>query len=586
MTWFKNLKTMAKLMLGFGILALLMGVVGYQGVSGMGEVDQKMSTLYQREMLGLAAIKDVATTVAMIGRQTRGAVIYADMAAMQREKDKVDSLFGQLDEAMTRAEQTFVTEQGKAMLAQLRTAIPEYRSICGETIRVAMTNDKRAAVEVLSKAIPVGDRINAVVKDATARKENNGKQAYEDSTRLYEKSRTWMMTIIVIAIGFAIVLGYFIARLISTPLGQAVGVLDSVAAGDLTRSLDVQAKDEIGQMAKALNTAVDGMREALSDVRGSADSLASASQQLAASSEQLSSGAQEQASGLEETSASLQEVTSSVRQNADSARQANQLAAAARETAEKGGQVVSSAVTAMGEINTASKKIADIITAIDEIAFQTNLLALNAAVEAARAGEQGRGFAVVASEVRSLAQRSATAAKEIKTLIQDSVRKVEAGSQMVNQSGGVLLEIVSSVKRVTDIVGEISAASREQSTGVEQISKAMLQMDQVTQQNASQTEELSATAQSLASGADQLQGLVARFRLENERNGRHAKVSTQAAPKAPARKVAGGTGAFSHGIKTLSRKVASAQDPPAAPPDTADEPVAVPLDRAGGFAEF
>jgi methyl-accepting chemotaxis protein len=212
----------------------------------------------------------------------------------------------------------------------------------------------------------------------------------------------------------------------------------------------------------------------------------------------------------------------------------------------------------MGEINTSSKKIADIITAIDEIAFQTNLLALNAAVEAARAGEQGRGFAVVAAEVRSLAQRSATAAKEIKTLIQDSVRKVEAGSAMVNQSGEVLSEIVSSVKRVTDIVGEIAAASREQATGVEQVAKAMTQMDQITQQNSSQTEELSSTAQGLAASADQLQGLVGRFKLENDRAGR-VVARTPPPPKArPAKPV--GSKSFAKNLRNLSQKVAPAEE--------------------------
>ena len=271
-------------------------------------------------------------------------------------------------------------------------------------------------------------------------------------------------------------------------------------------------------------------------------------------------------------------------QNADSAKQANQLASAARDTAEKGGQVVTSAVAAMSEINTSSKKIADIITAIDEIAFQTNLLALNAAVEAARAGEQGRGFAVVAAEVRSLAQRSATAAKEIKTLIQDSVRKVDAGSQMVNKSGEVLLEIVSSVKRVTDIVGEIAAASREQSAGVDQISKAMAQMDQVTQQNASQTEELSSTAQSLSSGAEQLQALVTRFRLEDERHARHVTPKMQPARKAVVRKAAGGAGAFAHGMRTLSHKVASTHEPLHL--DAGAEPASSMVDQAGGFTEF
>jgi methyl-accepting chemotaxis protein len=584
MTWFKNLKTMTKLMLGFGILALLMSVVGYMGLSGMAEIDQMMSTLYQQDMLGLSAIKDMDAIAAMIGRQARGALLSADTAGMQREKDRVDALFLQMDDAMARSEQSLVTERGKAVMSQLRQVVPEYRSICDETIRVAMTNNKQAALEVLARAIPVGDRLNALTKEITGMKENLGKQAFENSVSVYAQARKLVLSILFGAIVLAIALGYFIAKLIAGPLRQAVDVLESVAAGDLTRSLEARHTDEVGQMAKALNAAVDGIREALSEVRESADGLANASQQLAAGSEELSSGAQEQASGLEETSASLQEITSSVKQNADSAKQANQLAAAARDTAEKGGQVVSSAVSAMGEINTSSKKIADIITAIDEIAFQTNLLALNAAVEAARAGEQGRGFAVVAAEVRSLAQRAATAAKEIKTLIQDSVRKVEGGSQMVNQSGEVLSEIVSSVKRVTDIVGEIAAASREQSAGVEQIAKAMSQMDQVTQQNSSQTEELSGTAQNLASSAEQLQSLVARFRLENERNGRRATVKTQAAPKA-AKKVAGGSKAFSQGIQTLSRKVVSAQDQPGASPDAA-EPAAVPAEQAGGFTDF
>jgi len=579
MTWFKNLKTMTKLMVSFGFLALLLVIVGYEGVSGMGEINGMLGTLYQRDMTGLSAIKNVATQVAMVGRQTRGALIYTDQAAIEKERDKVQTYFGQVDDEMKTVEGTYVTDKGKELVAELKQQLPAYRAICTEVIRLSLNKDRQSAMTELQKAIPVGDRINALVKDATVMKETFAQQAFETSARSYQSARTLMTAIMIGAFLMSIVLGYVVAKLIANPLYKTVDVLQGVASGDLTRSLDVSTADEVGMMAKALNTAVGGMRDALREVRGSADSLATASQQLAASSEELSSGSQEQASSLEETSASLEEITQSVKQNADSAKQANQLATAARDTAEKGGQVVSSAVTAMGEINTSTKKIADIITTIDEIAFQTNLLALNAAVEAARAGEQGRGFAVVAAEVRSLAQRSATAAKEIKALIQDSVRKVEAGSDMVNQSGNVLLEIVSSVKRVTDIVGEIAAASREQSSGVEQVAKAVSQMDQVTQQNASQTEELSATAQSLSAGADQLQGLVARFQLENGRQVRH----TAAAPAPGVQKAAVKSRTFSKGLNSLSKRVLPGAGQSPAPVE-ADSMFAT--KDSGGFGDF
>ncbi|VTR91999.1 chemotaxis partial : Globin-coupled methyl-accepting chemotaxis protein (Modular protein) OS=Candidatus Nitrospira defluvii GN=cheM PE=3 SV=1: 4HB_MCP_1: HAMP: PAS_9: MCPsignal [Gemmata massiliana] len=292
--------------------------------------------------------------------------------------------------------------------------------------------------------------------------------------------------------------------------------VSALAVGDFTQQIPDLGTDEVGHMASALNRAVVSVRTALEGVREVSEQLADASTQLSATSEEISTGAEEQASSLEETASALEEITATVGQNSDSAQQARQLASSSRDVAEKGGQVVGNAVEAMSEINQSSKKIADIITTIDEIAFQTNLLALNAAVEAARAGEQGRGFAVVASEVRNLAQRSATSAKEIKALIEDSVKKVDAGTELVNQSGTTLGEIVTSVKRVTDIITEIAAAGKEQSVGIEQVNKAVAQMDAVTQKNASQTEEMSATAQSLTDQAAQLRDLVARFKLSEE----------------------------------------------------------------------
>jgi methyl-accepting chemotaxis protein len=305
------------------------------------------------------------------------------------------------------------------------------------------------------------------------------------------------------------------AEVLKQKVDAIVGTVNSLASGDFTQQIPDLGTDVVGQMAVALNKAILAVRTALEGVCEVSEQLADASGQLAAASEEIASGAQEQASSLEETASTLEEITATVRQNSDSAQQARQLASGSRDVAEKGGQVVGTAVEAMDAINQSSKKIADIITTIDEIAFQTNLLALNAAVEAARAGEQGRGFAVVAAEVRNLAQRSATAAKEIKGLINDSVKKVDAGTDLVNKSGATLGEIVTSVKRVTDIVTEIAAASREQSTGIDQVNKAVTQMDSVTQRNASQTEEMSATAQTLTEQAGQLRDLVSRFKLSS-----------------------------------------------------------------------
>jgi methyl-accepting chemotaxis protein len=330
-----------------------------------------------------------------------------------------------------------------------------------------------------------------------------------------------------LAILLSALITMLIVRGITVPLAKAVSALDQVADGDLTVVLDVDTQDEVGLMAKALNKAVERLNSTMQEVADSAANASSSSQQLAAASEAIASGAQEQAASLEETSASLEEITATVRQSADNAQQASQLASGSKDSALQGQEVVTKAITAMSEINAASAKISDIISTIDEIAFQTNLLAVNAAVEAARAGDEGRGFAVVASEVRSLAQRSAVAAKEIKVLIQDSLRKVEAGSALVNRSGETLHGIVGSVKRVTDIVSEIAAASGEQSAGIEQVNTAMTQMDQVTQGNSAQTEELSATAEALSEQAAHLLELVGTFTLSNSGKGQRGHQAFQ-----------------------------------------------------------
>ncbi|MFJ3047159.1 methyl-accepting chemotaxis protein [Herbaspirillum chlorophenolicum] len=299
-------------------------------------------------------------------------------------------------------------------------------------------------------------------------------------------------------------------------LGVVRDVMEDIASGegDLTRRLDTQGRDELSQISGAFNRFADKISKTLLEIRRASESVKTSSGEIASGNLDLSGRTEQQASSLEETASAMEELTSTVKQNADNARQANQLAVSASEVAVQGGAVVGQVVETMSSINDSSRKIVDIISVIDGIAFQTNILALNAAVEAARAGEQGRGFAVVASEVRSLAQRSATAAKEIKGLIDDSVHKVEVGSNLVHQAGSTMTEVVSSVRRVTDIVGEISAASQEQSSGISEIGRAVTQMDEATQQNAALVEQAAAAAQSLQEQAAHLAGVVAGFKLD------------------------------------------------------------------------
>jgi methyl-accepting chemotaxis protein len=507
---------MTKLMLVFGVMAVLMIVVGYQGIRGMGAIDQELKEVYEKHALGLNGLRRSQLRLAYVTRTLRTIIldvtygnekgIDAGLEDFKKRDAEFAEMFGEYRKTIVRAE-----DQQDA--AEVERAFRDLRSHQDKLVALARAGKPKEAYAGLDTLRQQALDIEGKMQKLGQSKQSLMKAAVEKAQATYQSTVMMLLVVMLGAVVLAVVLGVMISRMIAGPLGRAVDVLQSVAAGDFTRKLDVDTKDEVGQMASALNEAVDGMRGALQEVGVAANHAASASQQLSAASEQLSSGAQEQASSLEETAASLEEITGTVKQNADNARQANQLATGSRDVAERGGHVVADAVQSMSEINKSSKRIADIITTIDEIAFQTNLLALNAAVEAARAGEQGRGFAVVASEVRNLAQRSAMAAKEIKDLIQDSVQKVEAGSELVNKSGETLNEIVGSVKRVTDIVAEIAAASQEQSSGIDQVNKAVTQMDQVTQSNAAQTEELSSTAQSLAAQAQQLQALVARFKL-------------------------------------------------------------------------
>ncbi|MPT50601.1 methyl-accepting chemotaxis protein [Delftia sp.] len=378
-------------------------------------------------------------------------------------------------------------------------------------------SDFASTFDIVEKQLrPAAERYNTAQEAFVQQQERQSELAREEDvahrTRAY-----WigaLASALIVALG--LFMGMAIMRSITRPLDQAVALADGIAAGDLTGSVQSNRGDELGHLLQALNGMAQRLRGVVGEVRSGVESVSTASNQIASGNQDLSSRTEQTAANLEETAASMEELTATVTQSADTARQANQLAATAAQAAEQGGAVVAQVVTSMQQITDSSRKIADIIGVIDGIAFQTNILALNAAVEAARAGEQGRGFAVVAGEVRSLAQRSAEAAKEIKLLITTSVDNVQSGSQQVEQAGRSMEEIVSSVRRVSDLIGEITASSTEQRDGIGQVNQAVSQLDQMTQQNAALVEESSAAALAMQDQARRLSEVVAVFKLGQE----------------------------------------------------------------------
>ncbi|RST45544.1 HAMP domain-containing protein [Variovorax sp. DXTD-1] len=400
-----------------------------------------------------------------------------------------------------------VVEARKAVLAHLATINKLKAAGDGEAAGRLADTEYQAALQVYGKAVQQIAENQRVQIDAKAR----------EIQQIHRSSRWVVICLSAVALLAGALCAWRLTVGIVRPMRDALRLAERVASGDLTTRIVSNTRDEVGQLLAALKSMNDNLSKVVGDVRQGTDTIATASGQIASGNQDLSSRTEQQASSLQQTAASMEELTSTVKQNADNARQANQLAASASEVAVRGGSVVNEVVDTMGSINSSSRKIVDIIAVIDGIAFQTNILALNAAVEAARAGEQGRGFAVVAAEVRNLAQRSAAAAKEVKGLIDDSVGKVEAGSQKVAEAGQTMDEIVASVRRVTDIMGEIAAASQEQTTGIEQINQAITQMDQVTQQNAALVEEAAAAAASLQDQAGSLSQLVGVFRLDGGR---------------------------------------------------------------------
>jgi methyl-accepting chemotaxis protein len=449
-------------------------------------------------------------------------------ATFDKDNEEVQKLFAQLDKSINAV-------KGRELFNNIQTTRGPYAAFIDEVVAHALKNEDSEAVKMLfgenykTQATYLA-ALYALVEFEEKRMTEGGDQA----RATYQSGLTIMLALGGLALVFGVAMSWLITRSLLKQLGgepnDAARAARNIAEGDLTEEVFTKPGDDFSMMF-AMKTMRDNLARIVGDVRVGTDTIATASGEIASGNMDLSSRTEQQASSLEETASSMEELTSTVKQNADNARQANQLAVSASDVAVKGGVVVSQVVDTMNAINESAKKIVDIIGVIDGIAFQTNILALNAAVEAARAGEQGRGFAVVASEVRNLAQRSAAAAKEIKTLIGDSVDKVDAGSKLVDQAGETMQEVVSSVKRVSDIISEITAASAEQEAGINQINTAITEMDNVTQQNAALVEEAAAAAGSLQDQAEHLVDIVKVFKIDRRAAPQSARANVTAVKK-------------------------------------------------------
>ncbi|MDW5443457.1 methyl-accepting chemotaxis protein [Polaromonas sp. SM01] len=513
-----NLKISTRLMILIGILSALLVAIGGVGLLGISQSNEALKTVYEDRTVATGQIAEINRLL------LRNRLAIASSIAIPSP----ESFTKNLNEV-----EVNLTAMAKVWESYVATTLtPEENSIAKKfaddrakfvqeglmpAVAALRANDLERAKQIVIEKIsplfpPVRDGVDALMKMQL----DVAKVEYDAAVARYQTIRMLAISAIVAGVLFAVLFGLTLIRGISRALRQAIDASNAVAQGDLTHSIRVEGKDEVAQLLTSLSAMQSSLSTIVGNVRQGSDTIATASGQIASGNQDLSSRTEEQASSLEETAASMEELTSTVKQNADNARQANQLAVSASSVAVRGGSVVAEVVGTMGAINASSRKIVDIIGVIDGIAFQTNILALNAAVEAARAGEQGRGFAVVAAEVRNLAQRSAAAAKEIKTLIGDSVDKVEEGSKQVAEAGKTMDEIVDSVKRVTDIMAEITAASQEQTSGIEQINQAITQMDQVTQQNAALVEEAAAAAASLQEQASGLSQVVSVFRLDRD----------------------------------------------------------------------
>jgi methyl-accepting chemotaxis protein-1 (serine sensor receptor) len=512
---FNSITIRTRLIATMSVIGILMLVLGVLSIFGMNTVNFALKDVYSNQMASTIALGNAKNFLNRSRFVIDRGVFHPEAPDLEKTLSRAEGFLNDSDKSWKGYLALPLGDEEKVLANDLNAKRTLYRAELVALITALRAKDadkiENLSMKTLSAQFGIFDAASVKLEDYQL---TSAKHHYDDSQSFFSTFTKGYTVALVFGAALIIFSAIRLLSAILRPLEHALGHFDQIAAGNLSNQIDVSRNDEMGKLMKGLTKMQDQMSSTVSSIRTGSSAIATASAEIASGNLDLSRRTENQAAALEETASSLEELTSTVRQNADNARQANQLALSAQDVAGKGGQLVSQVVDTMGNINTSSRKIADIIGVIDGIAFQTNILALNAAVEAARAGEQGRGFAVVATEVRNLAQRSAAAAKEIKELITESVSQVDAGNQLVDKAGATMNDIVSSVERVTSIMTEIMVAGEEQSEGINQINQAIVSMDEVTQQNAALVEEAAAAANAMQEQAAQLEEMVSTFKLD------------------------------------------------------------------------